>query len=118
MQQAGIAAVTGAFSYTGSAVARSLLRRGFALRTLTNRRTPVNDPGGPIEVHPLQFADPGRLVEALRGARIFVNTYWVRYPYSGVSFDRVVEDTGILFHAAAKAGVERIVHVSVSNPSL
>lgn len=118
MQQAGIAVVTGAFSYTGSAVARSLLRRGFRLRTLTNRRVSVNDPGGPIEVHPLQFADPGRLVEAMRGARIFVNTYWVRYPQVGVSFDRAVENTGILLRAAAEAGVERIVHVSVSNPSL
>ncbi len=107
----------GALSSTGSAVARSLLGRGFTIRTLTNRREAVNDPGGQIEVHPLQFDDPQRLVEAMRGAHLFVNTYWVRYPYVGVGFDRAVENTGILLRAAREAGVERIVHVSVSNPS-
>ncbi len=112
-----IAVVTGALSYTGSAVARSLLGRGFAIRTLTNRRAAVNDPGAQLEVHPLQFDDPRRLVEAMRGAHLFVNTYWVRYPYVGVGFDRAVENTGVLLRAAREAGVERIVHVSVSNPS-
>ena len=31
------AVITGAFSYTGSAVARELLRRGWQVHTLTNR---------------------------------------------------------------------------------
>lgn len=115
---AGIAVVTGAFSYTGSAVARSLLDRGFEVRTLTNRTMPVHDPGGVIEVHPLQFADREALIRVLTGADVFVNTYWVRYPYVGVSFDDAVENTRLLFDAAAAAGVSRIVHVSVSNPSL
>lgn len=117
IESPGIAVVTGAFSYTGSAVAKSLLARGFAVRTLTNRRAPVNDPGGPIETYPLQFEDPGRLSEAMRGARVLVNTYWVRYPYVGVGFDQAVLNTGILLRSAREAGVERVVHVSVSNPS-
>ena len=112
------AVVTGAFSYTGSAAAKSLLARGYSVRTLTNRRAAVNDPGAALEVHPLQFSDPDALVDAMRGARVFVNTYWVRYPYVGVSFDDAVANTEVLFRAAQKAGVERIVHVSVSNPSL
>ncbi len=118
MQNIGTAVVTGAFSYTGSAVARSLLARGFTVKTLTNRTVPVSDPGAPIEAHPLQFEDPAALVEAMRGASIFVNTYWVRYPYVGVGFNRAVENIGVLLRAARDAGVERIVHVSVSNPSL
>lgn len=118
MVVARIAVVTGAFSYTGSAVARSLLQRGFTVRTLTNRKAPVNDPGGRIEAYPLQFDDPARLAGAMRGAQVLVNTYWVRYPYVGVGFDRAVENTEILLRAAREAGVGRIVHVSVSNPSV
>jgi len=114
----GTAVVTGAFSYTGSAVARSLLARGLSVRTLTNRREPVHDPGPGVEAFPLQFAEPERLVEAMRGARVFVNTYWVRYPGVGVSFDSAVRNTAVLFEAARVAGVARIVHVSVSNPTL
>jgi NADH dehydrogenase len=118
MQTKGIAVVTGAFSYTGSAAARSLLARGYTVKTLTNRKRPVNDPGGQIEALPLQFDDPAALVEAMGGADVFVNTYWVRYPYVGVGFDRAVENIGVLLRAARDAGVRRIVHVSVSNPSL
>ena len=70
MQSNDTAVVTGAFSYTGSAVARSLLARGLQGPTLTNRNLPVSDPGAPIEAHPLQFDDPRALVEAMRGARI------------------------------------------------
>ncbi|HLF71363.1 MAG TPA: NAD(P)H-binding protein [Dehalococcoidia bacterium] len=113
-----IAVVTGALSYTGSAIARSLLARGFTIRTLTNRTAAINDPGGSLEAYPLQFDDPSRLVEAMRGADVFVNTYWVRYPYVGIGFDRAVENTGVLFRAAREAGVGRVVHVSVSNPSI
>ena len=110
--------VTGAFSYTGSAAARGLLARGFSVRTLTNRHAPVNDPGGAIEAFPLQFGDSARLVEAMRGASVLVNTYWVRYPYVGTGFGEAVRNIGTLLRAAQEAGVERVVHVSVSNPSL
>lgn len=114
---ARLAVVTGARSYTGSAVARALLARGFALRTLTNRGRPIHDPG-PVEAWPLQFADEAAIAGALRGADVFVNTYWVRYPEAGHSFDEAVRRSGWLFDAARTAGVRRLVHVSVSNPSL
>jgi uncharacterized protein YbjT (DUF2867 family) len=113
-----VAVVTGALSYTGSAVARSLLARGVTLRALTNRKLPVNDPGGPVDIYPLQFDDRGQLVEAMRGAEVLVNTYWVRYPYVGTGFDQGVANTEVLLGAAREAGVGRIVQVSVSNPSL
>jgi NADH dehydrogenase len=115
---AGIAVVTGAFSFTGSAVARSLIARGYTVRTLTNRREPLFEPAPEIEALPLQFEDRHALAAAMAGAEVFVNTYWVRYPYVGVSFDRAVENSNALCRAAAEAGVRRQVLVSVSNPSL
>ncbi len=45
------------------------------------------------------------------------NTYWVRFDYGETSFARAVEQSKILIQAAKKAGVRRIVHLSVSNPS-
>ena len=113
-----IAVVTGAFSFIGSAAARSLVARGYSIRSLTNRSVPVNDPGSPIQTSPLQFEDLPALVDAMRGAEVFVNTYWVRYPYVGTGFERAIANSGVLLQAAREAGVRRIVHVSVSNPSL
>ena len=112
------AAVTGALSYTGGAIARSLAARGYVVRTLTNRSIPINAGGPAVEAFPLQFEESNRLVEAMRGAELFINTYWVRYPYIGVEFEQAVANSGILFRAAREAGVGRIVQVSVSNPSL
>ncbi len=112
------AVVTGAYSFIGSAVAGSLLARGYAIRTLTNRTIPVHDPGGPIEPFPLQFEDMAGLADAMHGADLFVNTYWVRYPYVGTGFGRAIENSRILFQAASESGVSRVVHVSVSNVAL
>lgn len=113
-----IAVVTGAYSYTGAAVARSLIRRGYTVRTLTNRSVPIGESSGTFEAHPLQFADVDSLVSAMAGADVFVNTYWVRYPYVGTQFDQAIRNSGVLFQAAREAGVRRIVQVSVSNASM
>jgi NADH dehydrogenase len=112
------AVVTGAFSFIGSAATRSLMARGFEVCTLTNRATPVNDPGGAIQTFPLQFKDTAALKNAMRGADVFVNTCWVRYPYVGTGFDAAIANTRILLDAARNAGLRRFVQVSVSNPSL
>jgi len=37
--------------------------------------------------------------------------------YQRITFDKAVENTGMLFEAAVRAGVGRIVHFSVTNPS-
>ena len=57
-------AVTGAFSYSGAAIARELLGRGRRVRTLTGHpdRAPA---GSPIEVRPLAFGDEPGLRAAL-----------------------------------------------------
>ena len=53
----------------------------------------------------------------MRGAGVLYNTYWIRYARGNMTFDRAVENTRTLFEAAVGAGVGRIVHFSVSNPS-
>jgi nucleoside-diphosphate-sugar epimerase len=108
-------AVTGAFSYSGAAIADELLRRGNRVRTLTGH--PGRAPGeGGIEVAPLDFTDPAGLRRSLTGVEVLYNTYWVRYPHPGTPFDAAVDHSRLLFEAAADAGVRRIVHLSITNP--
>lgn len=107
--------VTGAFSYTGRFIAARLLAGGRGVRTLSRSGPGPGDPQ--LAVSPLRFDDRAELVEALRGAETLYNTYWIRFPYRGMTFERAVENTRILFEAAVEAGVERIVHISVSSPS-
>ena len=112
--------VTGGFSYTGSFIARRLLADGRRVRTLTNHpnRPGTEDLLKELEVEPLHFEDRARLVVALRGADTLYNTYWVRFPHRGLTFDRAVANTRVLMQAAAEAGVRKVIHISVSNPSL
>jgi NADH dehydrogenase len=112
--------VTGAFGFTGRHVAAALLAAGHRVRTLTCS-APAGPPdfdAGRVEVHPLDFTDPAGLVRALELADTLVNTYWVRFQAAGFDQDRAVANSFALFHAARAAGVKRIVHVSVANPSL
>jgi NADH dehydrogenase len=53
--------------------------------------------------------------EAFAGATAFVHSYYIRFPHAGDTFERAVARAGILIDRARKAGVRRIVHVSVSN---
>lgn len=108
--------VTGAFSFTGRHIAEALLARGRRVRTLTRRPDPSHPLAGQVEVAPLAFDE--RLDESLRGADTLYNTYWVRFERGGTTFDRAVANTTALFKAAKRAGLRRIVHVSVANPDL
>jgi NADH dehydrogenase len=47
-----------------------------------------------------------------------INTYWVRFPHGGLNFETAVQNSRMLIKAARDAGVQRIVHVSIANPSL
>jgi uncharacterized protein YbjT (DUF2867 family) len=108
-------AVTGAFSYSGTAIARELLKRGHQLRTLTGH--PDRAPAGtPIDCRPLDFRDLDGLRGSLTGVHTLYNTYWVRFAHGAVNHDVAVANSRVLFTAAVAAGVQRIVHVSITNP--
>jgi uncharacterized protein YbjT (DUF2867 family) len=114
---AGFDVVTGAFSYSGAAIARELRGAGRRVRTLTGH--PGRAPRGtPIEVRRLDFGDPRGLAESLRGAGTLYNTYWVRFPRRQVDHAAAVANSRVLFNAARQAGVQRIVHVSITHPSI
>ena len=109
--------VTGALGYTGKYITRGLLAQGGRVRSLTGHPHRPNPFGDRVDVAPLSFDDPAALVESLRGAATLYNTYWVRFSHGVVTFERAVENTRTLFRAAKQAGVRRVVHVSIANPS-
>jgi len=109
--------VTGAFSYTGRFVAPRLIARGRRLRTLTNHPDPPSRLSSQCEVWPLDFERPEQLCESLRGADTLYNTYWVRSTSGVARFDQAVRNSGLLLEAAKRAGVRRVVHISIANPT-
>lgn len=110
--------VTGAFGYTGKYITRRLLAMGKRVRTLTAHPNLASEFGGHVEIAPLDFADPAGLVNSLRGAECLFNTYWVRFDRGRSTFERAIANTRMLFAAARDAGVGKIVHISITNPSL
>lgn len=109
--------VTGAFGYSGSYIGRRLLDDGCRVRTLTNSIRRGHPLATRIEVRPLAFHEPRTLVDALRGAAVLYNTYWVRFNHRSFTHAQAVANTLVLFDAARQAGVGRIVHVSITKPS-
>jgi NADH dehydrogenase len=107
--------ITGAFGFTGRFVARRLLERGHALRTLTNHPDPASPLAPRIDARPLAFDRPDQLAKDLDGVHTLYNTYWVRFEHGAARFDRAVRNTRRLFEAARAAGVRRVVHVSIAN---
>ncbi len=113
----GLDIVTGAFSYSGRAIASATIGQGRRVRTLTGHpeRAPAHSS---IETRPLDFDDQLGLVESLQGATTLYNTYWVRFARSRIDHDLAVANSRTLFQAARRAGIQRIVHVSITNPSI
>jgi NADH dehydrogenase len=117
MSRIHIHAVTGAFGYSGKYIARQLLDEGHNVRTLTNsihRDNPFSDS---IAVYPCNFDNPEKLTESLKGVSVLYNTYWVRFNYKTFTFASAVTNSITLFNCAKQAGVEKVVHISVTNPS-
>ncbi len=110
-------AVTGAFSYSGKYITKRLLERGAEVFTLTNHPNRPDPFNGKVKAVPLNFANENELIENLRGADVLINTYWIRFDKGNNTQPKAVENTKILVDAAAKAGVKRIVHISITNPS-
>jgi len=114
----GMVVITGALSYTGKYTTRLLLSRGYSVRTLTFHPERPNPFGKQVEVLPYRFDDPQKLRESLSGASALINTYWVRFPRGTSTFQAAVANTCALIRAAKEAGVRRMVHVSIANPSM
>jgi len=120
--------ITGAFSYTGKYATRLLLGRGYEVRTLTNhppaKQSPADSNERPnpfserVSIFPYNFERPDELRRSLEGASVLINTYWVRFPRGESNFESAVRNTRVLIKAAKDAGIQRIVHVSIANPSL
>jgi uncharacterized protein YbjT (DUF2867 family) len=110
--------VTGAFSYSGNHIAQRLLDSGHEVRTLTHhpeRAHPLRDV---VDARRYRFDDPAELARSLTGVTTLYNTYWVRFDHGASTYRNAVESSRMLFAAARRAGVERIVHVSITNPSV
>lgn len=109
--------VTGAFGFTGSYITTRLLAMGEQVKTLTGHPDRHNEFGDGVQVLPYNFSNPGQLTESMKGASMLYNTYWIRFAHGEKTFERAVENSKTLIKAAEDAGVERIVHVSITNPS-
>jgi NADH dehydrogenase len=112
-----IHAVTGAYGYSGKYIAQRLLDAGQSVITLTNAPAEADQFGGRIKAFRYHFDQPDLLVQHLAGVSVLYNTYWVRFNHRLFKHADAVRNTLILFEAAKQAGVRRIVHVSITNPS-
>ena len=87
------------------------------VRTLTNSPKRPNPFGQRIEIHPYNFDRFDDVVRSLQGVSVLYNTYWVRFNHRSFNHQDAVQNTLVLFRAAKAAGVPRVVHVSITNPS-
>jgi NADH dehydrogenase len=110
--------VTGSFGYIGRHITSCLLELGEEVRTITTHPNKPNPFGAAVAAFPLNFDKPEHMVEALQGASTLYNTYWIRFGYGGATFDQAVRNTEILFNCARQAGVQKIVHISVTKASM
>ncbi len=66
-------AVTGAFGYSGSHIARLLLERGERVRTFTGHPDRLDPFGGRVEVARFRFDEPSAMHQALADVRVLYN---------------------------------------------
>jgi nucleoside-diphosphate-sugar epimerase len=110
--------VTGAFSYSGSRLAERLLESGREVRTLTFHPDRAHPLRPRVSASRYRFDDPVALALSLEGVKTLYNTYWVRFDRGDTTFENAVANSRMLFQAAGRAGVARVVHLSIANPSL
>jgi NADH dehydrogenase len=94
------------------------LEAGRRVRTITGHPKRVNSFGNQVEIASMDFGDRAGLVRSLRGASVLYNTYWVRFNHGRATFDEAVANSRVLIQAAKEAGIRKIVHLSIANPSL
>jgi uncharacterized protein YbjT (DUF2867 family) len=109
-------AVTGAFSYSGKYITRRLLAQGHEVITLTGHPNRPDPFDGKVKAYPLDFDEAG-MAKSLIGVETLYNTYWVRFDEGSNTQPQAVTNTRKLISAAKLAGVRRIVHISITQPS-
>ncbi|MGQ9454360.1 MAG: SDR family oxidoreductase [Armatimonadota bacterium] len=111
-------AVTGAGGFTGRAIAERLANLGRRIINLSNHPEKAANLNGIARSVPLEFGAPERLASSLEGVSTLYNTYWIRFEYAEMTFEKAVQNSKALIEAARLAGVKRIIHISALNPSL
>jgi dihydroflavonol-4-reductase len=111
-----IAFITGAAGFVGSAVARALIARGFAVRALVRPSSPRgNLTGLDVEIVTGDIRDEAGMTAAMEGARTLFHVaadyrLWAPDPQEIVRNN--VASTCAVMNAARACGVERIVYTS------
>ena len=111
-------AVTGAFGYSGKYITQRLLEAGKRVITLTNSLHRPNPFGKRVQAFPFNFSEPEKMRNTLSDVGVLYNTYWIRFNYKSFGHSLAVENTRKLISAAKDAGVQRIIHISITNPSI
>ena len=110
-------AVTGAYGYSGQYMAQRLLDAGHEVHTLTNSPHRANRFGERVKAFRYNFSKPAELEKSLCGVDVLINNYWVRFDKPPqFTFARALANAKVLFDAAKRAGIGRIVHISITNP--
>jgi NADH dehydrogenase len=109
--------VTGGLSNIGKHLTRRLVSNGNRVRILTGHPNRPNPFGHQVTIVPFNFDKELELIKNLQGVKTLYNTYWVRFDHGAISFDKAVENARHLIKAAEAAGLRKLVHLSVSNPS-
>ncbi len=111
--------VTGAFGFTGKYITKKLLDLGHEVCTLTNSTKRENPFGEKVKAFPYNFENPAQLEKNLKGCNVLYNTYWVRFNHPPLfTFKEAIDNSIVLFNSAKNAGIKKIVHVSITNPSI
>jgi NADH dehydrogenase len=110
--------VTGAFGYIGKHIAEALLDRDRVVRTITTHPNKPNPFGTAVKPFSYNFDDLDALTRSLDGAATLYNTYWIRFPFDGQTYESALANTQTLFECARRAGVGKIVHIGVTRASL
>ncbi|OVE76735.1 hypothetical protein BVX98_04920 [bacterium F11] len=108
--------VTGSFGYIGKSITQELLQRNREVKTITTHPNKPNPFGPRVCAYPYNFENPDQLTATLEGSDVLYNTYWIRFPYRQWSFETALRNTRTLFRCAKKAGIKKIVHISVTHP--
>lgn len=110
--------ITGAFSFSGRFIAEELLKTGEPIETLTGHPKSYYPYYDKITIKNYSFDNFDQMVENFKGVDTFYNSYWIRFPYKNTNWRDAISNSYKLFKACKKAGVKKIVHISVTNPSI